>query len=543
VEVLRVVAAALVVAGALGRPGLAGEPAPPKDDLASRAHRYLSPLVESGLFAGTVLLAREGKVVVDRAYGLADVAAKTPIATDTAFKLMSVTKSMTAVAVLALVQEGRLDLESPVKDVLPRWPEGWRDVRVRHLLEHTSARAGADRGLATWRRLAPSLSNRTLDAPAGSRHAYSNFHYVLLASVLEAKAGKPYVDAMRALVLDPAGMKATTFDDGSRRPRLAVGYFRGKEGAPAASEQDMSVIRGAGDAISTTGDLWRLDRALSGDAILSAATRRTMTTPPAGAWYALGWQVLPVHDRPCVRHSGGANGYVADFLRFSADDACVVVLSNLAYAPIVRIGEDLAGLLFDRAVETPRRVAADDLAPYLGAYRGGVSGSTFLVRASGPAAMLFEVSGATARIGGALLVPVGEHRFQRQQWPTDLAFDPPEKSRSRGVLVTGRGASPARFERVESAADAWIAAVGEYREREPGRGALRIVASKGRLFLRAAPYPADLELVPASDTDAVVLFSEEFGTILTLERDRGGAPRGLRWERNDGQVVRAARAP
>ena len=549
---VRIALLALAAAAAAAPARGEDEKAPPKD-LRARVDAYLTGLADAGLFSGTVLIARDGKVVVEAAYGKADVAAGVANQPATQFKLMSVSKAITAVAVMRLVQDGKLGLDDPVADLLPSWPKAWRGVTVHHLLDHTSGIAniaeewaqaaftgGADRGLAAWKAFAPRLADRPLADPAGTRSSYSNFNYVLLGCVVEAASRKTYAEYLRAAVLGPAEMKRTGFDDGTRRDGLSIGYFRGKDGAPEASFQDMSGILAAGGIFSTVGDLWRLDRALRGETILSAATKKRMETPTSvSPYYACGWQLMPVRGRRCVHHSGGANGYVADLLRFPDDDACVAVQSNFAFAPIMRISDDLAGLLFGAEIPTAKRMAADTLDACAGLYR--TPGRTLLIRRSGEGLLCFDVDPRTERLGGRLLLPVADDLCLMPYGDERLRFAKPQDGRCARVTSerTG-GAMP--LDRAPSLGDAWRSVVGDWPRETAGAAALRITEASGRINLNAPDaWPFDFEVVPVSETLAIAFYGPEGGTLVHLTRDADGRPTALRWQSNDGRTIACAR--
>jgi CubicO group peptidase (beta-lactamase class C family) len=498
-----------------------------------------------GLFSGAVLLAKDGRVVVEAAYGNADVEAGTANEASTAFKLMSVSKSITAVAVMRLAGKDKLALSDPVGSHLPHWPDAWREVTVRQLLDHTSgvpnleqewgaeARRGPERGLGVWARLAPRLAKLPHDAPPGTRPAYSNFNYVLLGLLLEKAAGRPYGEVLCAEVLGPAAMERTGVDDGSRRPGLSVGYFRGG-GEPAASEQDMSLIEGAGGLYSTVGDLYRLDRALRGDALLSREVYAGMVTVEApSVGYACGWQVSRIHDRTCVHHSGGANGYVADFLRFPDDDACVVVLSNFAFAPAERISHDLAAILFGKAVTPARKVEPRTLDRWMGLYRPRADGRALLVRRSGDLLMLFDAHVGVERCGGRLLIPLADDLFVPPCTAERLRFT------ETGLVLEALGQATA-MERVEVPAEPWRAAIGEYATGP--KGTAQITEALGSLRLRdPGGWPVEQEVLPLSGTLALALHSEDFGMLFHLERGADGSVLGFRRQRIDGKEVHGVR--
>jgi CubicO group peptidase (beta-lactamase class C family) len=527
------------------------EPKAPAD-LAAKVDAYVKPLVDLGLFSGTVLVARGGDVLVEKAYGPADVASGIANTTSTQYKLMSVTKCITAVGVMRLVQAGRIGLEDPVAKHLPDWPAGWKDVTVHQLLDHTSgipnlevawaaaARQSAERGLTLWKAQAPQLGQQALASTPGARSRYSNFNHVLLGLLIEAASGKPYPSYMKAAVFDRAKMSKTGFDDGTRRAGLSIGYFRGKEGKPDVSAQDMSTIRAAGDIYSTAADLHRLDRALHGDAILDAATRKTMWTPTAaGGQYACGWQVAPVHGRACVRHSGGANGYVADFLRFPEEDACVVALSNFAFAPVGRIALDLASMLFGARYEAPKAVTDKALDACVGLYRpAGQDGLAAWVRRSGRTLLVTQVRAGVPRCGGNLLIPLADDRYLLPWGGTAVRFT--EATDGRFAKARFAAYMPA-FDRVAEPVDAWEDTVGAYGGTSAAPD-VRLAREQGRFLLRDAERGnIALPLVPLTDSLALVAYTESFGTLLRVERDADGKAVRLRWQRNDGSKLDAPR--
>jgi len=508
-------------------------------DLAARVDAYLGPLVAMDLFAGTVLLARGGEVLVEKAYGLADGAAGVRNSKDTRFKLMSVSKTFAGVAVTRLVQQQKVALTDLVSAHLPDWPAPWAAVTVHDLLDHTSgipnletewsvqSRSGTARGLAVWRAFA-ARAGRPLQAQPGTEYRYSNFNTLLAGAMAEVITGKPWRELVRANVLEPAGMRDTGWDDGSRVPGLAVGCFRARDGAPEPSEQDMSHIEAAGGIWSTVGDLYRFDRALRGDALLDRATRERMVTPRAGN-YACFWQNAPIHGHACIQHSGGANGYVADFLRFVDDDACVVVLSNYAFAPILRVSHDLAAILFDAEYGKPLATAPATLDGLAGVYRWPGAGMQTVVRRSGKALLAFDLIPGAERCGGRLLVPLGEATFAEAMGDARLVFARDGDGPVIRRVVDGK---PTVLKRSDVPRADWLALAGEFGA-EPALGTrTRLVHEQGALWLRIdGGWPLELEIVPVDAEKAMALYGGDGGTMLHRQGPRGDV---LRWVRADG---------
>jgi CubicO group peptidase (beta-lactamase class C family) len=508
--------------------------------IAARVDAYFAPLCETGLFSGAVLIARSGTIVVQKAWGFADLQFKVPNTADTRFKLMSTSKTLTGVTVMRLVQDGKLELTDPVGKHLPEWPKEWRAVTVHDLLDHTSGipnlenewsmhcRNSDERGLAVWRGFA-AQAGRPLANEPGRAFRYSNFNTVLAGCVAEAASGKSYRELVQASVLEPAGMKATGFDDGGRHEGLAVGCFLGEGGAPEPGQQDMSLIQPAGGFWSTVGDLYRFDRALRDDRLLDRAIRERMVTPRQGT-YACCWSNEPVHGRACIQHSGGANGYVADFLRFPDDDACIVVLSNHAFAPILRISHDLAAILFGVAYDQPVVCDAALLDACCGVYRQPGAPVTTVIRRCGRLLLEYELRPGSERCGGRVLVPVGEAAFAEPMGAGRLAFDPgAEPPRLRRVAAQGDTVLP----RLPVPLAEWQGACGILTA-TPQIGKRAELARDGdRLWLRIeGGWPGQVEVVPVDAGLAIALYAVDGGTLLHREGKL------FRWQCADGTDVR-----
>ena len=520
-------------------------PLPPQDPgkVAAAADAYLAPLVRMGAFSGAVLLAR-GDAVFTKGYGLADHAAGTANGEATRFKLMSTTKAVTAVVVMRLVQAGTLRLEDPVGRHVPRWPDAWKDVTVHDLLDHCSGipnlendwvqlgRDSGARGLALWPAMAARLAAQppSRDEPASR---YSNFNFELAGVVAEAASGQPWRELLAEQVLGPAGMTATGIDSTAEAKDLAVGYFLGAD-APRSSPYDMSVIQAAGGLWSTVGDLCRLDRALRGERLLTAASQAAMTaTRKASPRYACGWQVAPLHGRCCVSHSGGANGFVAEWLRFPDDDACVVVLSNYAFAPITRIANDLAAILLGAEHPAPAVLTPEQLEASTGTFALAQQPQRrLLVRRVGSLLLAFDVWPDIARCSGRVLVPVAPGRFLSALDNGEYRID---ATHARTPWDT--------LDRCDPGVERWNEMLGTLIAQgafggECELGYLTVSSSeRGRLVLRTpTTWPKETRIVPLGADVALALAAEDFGTLLRRE----GAH--LSWTRPDGQIAVLTRA-
>jgi CubicO group peptidase (beta-lactamase class C family) len=304
------------------------------------------------LFAGfdgdnpglAVEVVRNGEVLFQGGYGLADLDRKTRIDPDTAFHMASCGKQMTAVAILMLVEEGRIDLDKPAARYLPEM-RGWGGkVTVRNLLQHTGGipdtygaleeQGGVPTGtdalklLAGWKRL---------DNPPGTQFAYSDAGYDILGTLIRRVSGRSYPEFLEQRIFRPSGMKATFVYDPKRlkTAKRALGYDRAFGGRWVLDDDSpLNLLYGSGGVYSTVTDLARYDRALFGNQLIRPASLAEMFKPTVLADggiipYGFGWSLSTAADgTPYYAHSGNWLGYTAYYLHFPKDNLAVMLLSN-----------------------------------------------------------------------------------------------------------------------------------------------------------------------------------------------------------------------
>ena len=302
-------------------------------------------------FMGAVLVARGDSVLLDDAYGSADLEWGVPNRPTTRFRIASLTKQFTAAGILLLEERGRLRLTDPVSRHLPDAPAAWREVTLFHLLTHTAgipnltafpdfpARKAEDE---TPDALIARFRDRPLEFAPGTAHRYSNSGYILLGRVLERASGQPYGDFLREHLLAPLGMHDTGVDStGAVLPRRARGYRVGGAGLEHAAYLSMTIPFAAGNLYSTTRDLLRWERALFGGRVVSRAALARMTTPFRDD-YALGLSVFPQDGQTVIRHGGGIDGFATAMSYYRESGLTVIVLSNVETVNAGKLARDLA---------------------------------------------------------------------------------------------------------------------------------------------------------------------------------------------------------
>lgn len=385
----------LALATPPAKPGPASQPVPapqaappvqPSDSLDARVDAYLKPFVEGGNFSGAILLARAGKPLVSRAYGMANYELDVANTPRTRFHIASVSKPFTAAAVLLLEAQGRLKVSDPVARFIPDFPRG-QSTTLFHLLTHTSGIADIN-GAPIY--AAESMKPHTpLDlvnlirgleptAAPGERYAYSNSNYNLLAYVVERASGRPYGEFLHDAIFAPLGM-ADTGHDGNAQALIAgraAGYVpEGIDGFGNAPWFDWSTKTGNGSLYSTTADLLKFDQALYADRLLpKGAIDRILG---AGQGNVFGWFVNDRLGRRCMAANGRSPGFTATLQRYIDDQVTVIVLAN-TYSTVTQapIAADLAALALGDTVAPPSDIVPISagepaLATFEGTYAGG----------------------------------------------------------------------------------------------------------------------------------------------------------------------------
>lgn len=357
---------------------LSAAPAPAQD--IERMDQVVRASVAAEEFSGSVLVARDGEILLDRGYGFANREWSIPNDGDTKFRLGSVTKQFTAVAIMVLSERGLVDLDAPVKTYLTDAPAAWDGVTIRHLLTHTSGVPsftdfdgyGALKTLpATIDSLIARFRDRSLEFQPGEGWTYSNSGYVLLTAVVEKASGKSYTDFVTENLFQPLGMTDSGYDSHAAiLPHRASGYAPTARGIVNADYIDMSIPQGAGALYSTTRDLLKWEQGLFGGRLLTPESLTLLTTPVRNR-YAFGLVVTEAGGNTTIAHSGGIEGFNTHLAYDPARRMTVIVLGNLNGPGPDQVAGSLMALARGDTVTLPNERQAVVVAPeLLRAYEG-----------------------------------------------------------------------------------------------------------------------------------------------------------------------------
>jgi CubicO group peptidase (beta-lactamase class C family) len=328
--------------------------------------RYLEELEKIG-YSGSALIALDGKTVVSRGFGYSDGERKLKNSAKTIFDIGSITKQFTAAAILKLEMQGRLSTDDKITKYFPNVPPDKAEITIHQLLRHAAGLrgvVGGDYEKISEAEFVEKVLTSKLRFPAGTRFSYSNIGYSLLALIIEKVSGQSYEQYLYENLWKPAGMETT----GYTRPNfdknlIAVGYKTdARWGKPIEKEWAKDApylhLKGNGGILSTTEDLFKWDRALLTDKILSKQAKEKYYFPvlradeTGNSHYGYGWDVAKT-DRNTTRiwHNGSNNVFYADFYRYIDEGVTIILMTNSWQNSFNDTGRVISKIIFDSNYE------------------------------------------------------------------------------------------------------------------------------------------------------------------------------------------------
>ncbi len=319
-----------------------------EQDLAGRIDAAIAPYFKADAPGATVILVKDGKTVLRRAYGMADTSKNIDMTPEMALRIGSLTKQFTATAILMLLEEGKLSLDDDITRHLPDYPTRGKKITIEHLLTHTSgivsytSKPGYGAGMAqnlTVAQMIDSFKNDPLDFEPGSQFRYNNSGYFLLGAIIEKVSGQSYASFLEQRIFKPLGMNDTYYEGvGRSKAPVAAGHTRSAAGFGPAKPLSMTQPYAAGSLVSTVDDLARWDAAVSSGKLLKPANWQRAFTPyrlsdGKPTTYGYGWGISRVQGEAAIGHSGGINGFSTYGLRVPDQKVYVAVLTNSDAGP------------------------------------------------------------------------------------------------------------------------------------------------------------------------------------------------------------------
>jgi CubicO group peptidase (beta-lactamase class C family) len=346
-----------------------------------KIHDLIQACSDYGQFNGSVLVAENGEIIYKNGFGQANMEWNIPNKSNTKHRLASITKQFTAMAIVQLVAENKLQLDQPITTYLPNYPKGNGDrITVHHLLTHTSGIPNYTsfpnyRDLMLTPQSTMDLVSLFADLPLefapGEQFAYSNSGYVLLGVIIEEVTGKPYEQVLQDMIFSPLEMNDTGYDQHRNIiENRAAGYNKVANTFESASYIDMSVPFAAGALYSTVEDLYLWDQALYTEKLLPKAFMDLLFKEHTSAWgqhYGYGWEIGKLRTgnsqeyTHTIGHGGSINGFNTQITRIPSNQSLILLFNNTGGAPLNDMTTAINGILHDQPYTLPRRSMAYSL--------------------------------------------------------------------------------------------------------------------------------------------------------------------------------------
>jgi CubicO group peptidase (beta-lactamase class C family) len=308
----------------------------------------------------SVTVIHDGKVLLAKGYGLADVEEKIPRTPETNFRLASLTKQFTAMSILILAERKKLSLDESLIKFFPEFPFYGKQITVRHLLSHTS-------GLIDYEDVIPAgttipvldrdvlrllLKQDKTYSPPGSKFRYSNSGYSLLSLIVEVRSGMPFAQFLKKNIFQPLKMNnSLAYEQGfSIIPNRAYGYSTSGQSFTRTDQSVTSSVLGDGGIYSSVSDLFKWDQALYTTRLVSAKRLKLVFTPGSSptdflnSRYGFGWFIGNYRGLKEIWHYGETRGFTTRIARFPEKKFALVILTNRNDAKISELPHKITDL-------------------------------------------------------------------------------------------------------------------------------------------------------------------------------------------------------
>jgi CubicO group peptidase (beta-lactamase class C family) len=319
--------------------------AQPKDDqqLVTYFDKVLSEQFKADEPGATVLVSRHGQVIYKKAFGMANLELNTPMQMDNVFWIASIGKQFTAVAILQLMEQGKLNLQDEITKFIPDYPTQGNKITIEHLLTHTSGihnysgMKDPEKKLVldcTPNEVIDFFKNLPMSFAPGTKWEYSNSGYFLLGYIIEKITGKTYAEYLEENFFKPLGMVNSLYANDKKIIKNRVdGYSFGKQGFENGRLLNISIIHSAGAIQSTVEDFFKWHQAIQSYKLIKKETferafTRYKLKDGKEADYGYGWKLGYVYDSPSIWHGGSIEGFGSMEIYLPREDVFVTIFTN-----------------------------------------------------------------------------------------------------------------------------------------------------------------------------------------------------------------------
>jgi CubicO group peptidase (beta-lactamase class C family) len=362
----------------------AGSQTPNLKTMTAEFDKILSAKFKTGETGCAALVAIKGQIVYKKAFGMANLELNVPMQPDMVFRVGSITKQFTAIAILQLMEQGKLALQDDITKFIPDYPTQAYKITIEHLLTHTSG-IKSYTGVPEFQKyikedLKPAESidkfkNLPMEFAPGTKWNYNNSGFFLLGYIIEKASGKTYQEYIDENLFKPAGMNNSLY--GSDKKILmnrAYGYESDGDTTVNADYLSMLLPYSAGSIMSTVEDLYKWNRALLSYKLvkketLEKAFNEYKLSDGKGTHYGYGWFLLQLQGSPTIEHGGAINGFLANAIYLPQEDVFVAVFSNNGGKSPEFVSMKMAAIAIGKPLSfTEIPLTGDALGEYTGVY-------------------------------------------------------------------------------------------------------------------------------------------------------------------------------
>lgn len=347
-----------------------------------------------------IIISRDGKPLLKKAYGLADMEKNTPLQTSDTMRIASVTKPFTAMAIMLLDEDGKLSVDDDITRHLPDFPTHGRKITIAHLLTHTSGLGvhtespklrEMQRPDTTVTEIVNFIKTLPPTSAPGDVWNYNNSGYYLLGAIIEKTAGMSYGEFLNKRIFSPLKMTGT-FVEGAAGAKPVIANYRTQSGrfspAPALNQ---IVAYSAGALISTADDIERWVAAVENRKLLKPATwQRVMTsatlTSGRDAQYGFGWTIRKLRGQPLIEHSGNITGFQSQVMLLPETKLSFILMTNQQHRnnAVRQPTERIAAMMIGRPFETQKPIELSEAAleAFEGTYEASGTAARVVTRAA-----------------------------------------------------------------------------------------------------------------------------------------------------------------
>lgn len=355
-------------------------------ELFGKVDKLLAGVYQPNETGATALIARKGTVIYKKALGMANLELNVPMQIDNVFRIGSISKQFTAVAILQLKEQGKLDLQDDITKFIPDYPTHGYTITVEQLLNHTSG-IKSYTSMKEWdeqvRRkdftpaaMVDYFKNQPMEFAPGTKWNYNNSGFFLLGYIIEKASGKTYQQYIADNIFKPVGMANSYYGEDSPLIKNRVsGYEPGKDAVVNADYLSMTQPYAAGSLLSTVEDLYKWHQAVHSyklikKEVMDKAFISSKLLSGKATNYGYGWFIGNLQGSPTIEHGGGINGSLTNAIYLPNEDVFVAVFSNCTCKPPSEVSTKIAGLIINKPFGEQKEITVTgiDLNKYTGVY-------------------------------------------------------------------------------------------------------------------------------------------------------------------------------